>query len=115
PVRVRALDAAAGTFEVHNEHAFVDRSWLQGSWVVHVDGDEIANGALEPLETEPGAATIVSIPLPAFELSAGRRAHLTDSWRARSELPWAPAGHEVAWDEFEIAAQPGVSHAPGTI
>ena len=27
-----------------NEHAFVDLAWLQPSWVVHVDGDEVARG-----------------------------------------------------------------------
>ena len=42
PVQIRALDAAHGVLEVTNEHAFVDLSWLQPSWVVHVDGDEVA-------------------------------------------------------------------------
>ena len=38
----RALDAARGVLEVTNEHAFVDLAWLQPSWVVHVDGEEVA-------------------------------------------------------------------------
>ena len=74
PVQIRALDAAAGVLEVTNEHAFVDLSWLQPSWVVHVDGDEIASGELDPLDTAPGAASIVTIPLPALALTAGQRA-----------------------------------------
>jgi beta-galactosidase len=114
PVQVRALDAAAGRLEVRNEHAFVDLGWLQISWMVHVDGNEVASGELKRLDTAPGATSMVSIPLPALELSAGQRAYLTVSWRTRSELPWAPAGHEVAWDQFEIAAKPGVSAAPGS-
>jgi beta-galactosidase len=57
----------------------------------------------------------VAIPLPTLELSAGQRAHLTVSWRTRSALPWAPAGHQVAWEQFEIAAKPGESRAPGSI
>jgi beta-galactosidase len=115
PVQVRALDAAAGALEVTNEHAFIDLAWLQPSWVVHVDGDEVARSDLEPLATAPGATSSLSIPIPPLALTAGRRAHLTVSWRTRAALPWAPAGHEVAWDQFEIAAEAGASRAPGSI
>ncbi len=113
PVQIRALDAANGEFEVENEHAFVDLSWLQPQWVVHVDGVEIATGELEPLDTAPGTTTKVTIPLPAFELTAGQRAHLTLSFRTATNLPWAPIDHEIAWEQFEIAAEPGAARAPG--
>ena len=113
PVQIRAVDAARGVLEVTNEHAFVDLAWLQPSWIVHVDGVEIAAGELEPLDTAPGATSVLTIPLPALELVAGQRAHLTLSFRTRADLPWAPAGHEVAWEQFEIAAEPGPSRAPG--
>jgi beta-galactosidase len=113
PVLIRAVDAANGVLEVRNEHAFVDLSWLQPSWIVEVDGVEIAAGVLEPLDTAPGAGRVVTIPLPVLELAAGERAHLTISFRTRADLAWAPAGHEIAWEQFEIAAEPGVSRAPG--
>ncbi|MDQ1466004.1 MAG: beta-galactosidase, partial [Actinomycetota bacterium] len=111
--QIRTVDAANGVLEVRNEHAFVDLSWLQPSWIVEVDGVEIAAGELEPLDTAPGAASVVTIPLPVLELAAGERAHLTISFRTRADLAWAPAGHEIAWEQFEIAAEPGVSRAPG--
>lgn len=113
PVQIRPLDPARGMLEVLNEHAFLDLSWLQPSWVVHVDGVEIASGDLEPLDTAPGAAIVVTIPPPALQLTAGQRAHLTLSFRTGADLPWAPAGHEIAWEQVEIAAEPGVSRAPG--
>ena len=113
PVQIRALDAANGRLEVHNEHAFVDLSWLQPLWVVHVDGVEIATGELEPLDTAPGATSDVMIPLPTFELTPGQRAHVTLSFRTAANLEWAPIDHEIAWEQFEIAAQPGTSRAPG--
>ena len=31
------------------------------------------------------------------------------SWRPAAELPWAPAGHEIAWEQVEIATTPGAS------
>ncbi|MDQ1508936.1 MAG: beta-galactosidase [Actinomycetota bacterium] len=113
PVQVRTLDAAGGVLEVRNEHAFVDLSWLQPSWVAHVDGDEIAGDELEPLDTAPGAASVVTIPLPELALTAGQRAHLTLSFRTRADLAWVPAGHEVAWEQIEIGSAPGASRAPG--
>ena len=49
PVQVRAVDAARGLLEVTNEHAFVDLSWLRPTWVVEVDGTEVASGEHETL------------------------------------------------------------------
>ena len=63
--------------------------------------------------SRPGRRPTWTIPLPALELTAGQRAHLTLSFRTRADLPWAPAGHEVAWEQFEIGAGPDASHAPG--
>jgi beta-galactosidase len=112
PVQIRAVDRSNGVLEVRNEHAFVDLSWLQPSWIVEVDGDEVAAGELAPLDTAAGATSVVTIPVPELTLVAGQRAHLTLSFRTRGDLAWAPAGHEVAWEQFEIAAAPGPSHAP---
>ena len=113
PVQVRAIDAARGVLDVTNEHAFVDLAWLEPRWSVHVDGDEVAAGELDPLEIAPGATGRVEVPVPQLALTGGQRAHLTVSLRTRGELPWAPAGHEVAWEQIEIGVAGGTSRAPG--
>ena len=115
PVQVRAVDAARGLLEVTNEHAFVDLSWLRPTWVVEVDGDEVASGELEPLDLAAGATTAIRVPLPELPLVTGQRAHLTLTFRSTADLPWAPAGHVVAWEQFEIASAPGPTGAPGPI
>jgi beta-galactosidase len=115
PVQMRALDAARGDIEVTNEHAFVDLSWLEPVWTVEVDGVEVGRGALAPLTTAPGATAIVHVPVPPVALTAGQRAHLTLSFRTSHDLPWVTAGHEVAWEQFEIASAPGLAHAPGAV
>ena len=114
PVQIRAVDAGRGVVEVTNEHAFVDLSWLRPTWQVAVDGDEVATGELSPLALPPGGSTTVTVRLPALDLAAGQRAHLTLSFVTAHDLPWAPAGHEVAWEQIEVAAVPGPSPAPGT-
>ena len=113
PVQVRAIDAARGVLEVTNEHAFVDLAWLEPRWSVHVDGHEVAAGELDPFEIAPGATGRVEVPVPQLALTAGQRALLTVSLRTRGELPWASAGHEVAWEQIEIGAAGGASRAPG--
>lgn len=113
PVQIRAIDAASGVFEVGNEYAFVDLAWLQPSWSVEIDGDQIAAGSHAPLAVAPGESARVDIPVPNLALETGQRAHLTLSFRTRDALSWAPAGHEVAWAQFELASAPGTSCAPG--
>jgi beta-galactosidase len=114
PVRVTAVDPGRGVLRVANEHAFVDLGWLTPSWVLEVDGTASAAGTLEPLRLAPGAAVAVSLPVGADALEGpGRRACVTLSFRTGEELPWAPAGHEVAWAQVEVARAPGLTVAPG--
>jgi beta-galactosidase len=116
PVHTRALDAARGLLEVTNEHAFVDLSWLVPTWVVEIDGNDLVSGSLTPLTTAPGATETVRIPMPDLPvLAAGQRAHLTLRFSTAADLPWAPAGHVVAWDQFEVASAPGAPCAPGAL
>ncbi|HUF32010.1 MAG TPA: glycoside hydrolase family 2 TIM barrel-domain containing protein, partial [Acidimicrobiales bacterium] len=112
PVQVAAVDAGRGALQITNEHAFVDLAWLEATWSLTVDGDEVAAGSLAPLDVAPGASAEVHIPLPPLDLSPGQAAHLTVSFRTRNDQPWAPAGHEVAWEQVEVARRPGPSQAP---
>ncbi|HEX2575546.1 MAG TPA: glycoside hydrolase family 2 TIM barrel-domain containing protein [Aquihabitans sp.] len=112
PVLVRAVDARAGVLEVAHEHAFVDLAWLAPSWSVAVDGREVGAGTLAPLELAPGATTRLEVPVPPLDLEPGTAAHLTVSFRTAVDLPWAPTGHEVAWEQVELDRAPGPTAAP---
>jgi len=113
PVQIRAIDAANGLLEVTNEYGFVDLMWLAPSWSVQVDGEEIESGELEPLELAPGASGRVEVPVPKLALVDGQRAHLTLSFRTRRDLPWASAGHEVAWEQVQLGSDGRTSRASG--
>ena len=113
PVQIEVVDGARGVFGVTNEHAFVDLSWLQPWWVAEVDGEAVATGSLDPLPLSPGASTQVRVPVPPLELAPGQRAHVTLSFAISADLPWAPAGHVVAWEQVDAGAAPGPSRAPG--
>ncbi|CAN5574881.1 glycoside hydrolase family 2 TIM barrel-domain containing protein [soil metagenome] len=113
PVRIAAVDAGRGILSVTNEHDFVDLAWLTPTWVLEVDGLPVATGELAPMDLPPGATTEVRIPLPAFVLAPGERAHLTLAFAAAAGLPWAPAGHVVARHQVLVAQEPGRTSAPG--
>ncbi|MDQ3385494.1 MAG: DUF4981 domain-containing protein [Actinomycetota bacterium] len=112
PVQVTAVDAARGLLRMTNEHDFLDLSWLRPSWVVEVDGLEVAAGALEPLDLGPGASTTIRVPVEPPALAAGQTAQLRLGFRTIGDLPWAPRGHEVAWEQVELARVPGAASAP---
>ncbi|CAA9213641.1 MAG: GH2 [uncultured Acidimicrobiales bacterium] len=113
PVQVTAVDPARGVLTVANELGFLDLSWLDPFWSVEVDGLEVASGRLEPLPVPPGQSAVLRVPVPELGLQAGQRAHLSVSFRTRSDSSWAPSGHEVAWHQVEIAHRAGPSSAPG--
>ncbi|HET9731394.1 MAG TPA: glycoside hydrolase family 2 TIM barrel-domain containing protein [Acidimicrobiales bacterium] len=112
PVQFRALDAARGLIEVRNEHAFVDLGWLTTTWHLEVDGDRVAEGNLDLPGVPPGAAVTLRAPLPAPALAEGQVATLTVEMRASATGAWAPAGHLVAWEQFEVERAPGPAHGP---
>jgi beta-galactosidase len=95
PVRVEAL--GGGRFRIRNRHDFVDLSYLRGAW---------EGGELPALAAGPGESQDVALDV------AGRE-HVTFRFRLVGPTEWAPAGHEVAWQQFEPAAPRASPVRPG--
>lgn len=99
PVRVRAVDG--GRIAVENRRAFTDLSDLSGEWELSADGTRAASGPLPRLSTPPGGSEVVALELPAVA-APGAEVLLTVRFRTREDAPLVPAGHEVAWDQFQV-------------
>jgi beta-galactosidase len=80
---------------VTNKHDFVDLSHLRPSWSVTVDGDEVAGGALDPLDLAPGASDDLPVAVPTPDLAPGQIAHLT--------VRFHDGDREVAVGQTELA------------
>ncbi len=117
PVQVEALSLGqdGASLRVRNGYDFVSLEQLQGSWQLTGDGVALAAGAVALPELEPGAEATIEVPY-SLEPQPGTRYHLTLQWTLRHATPWAGAGHEVAWTQFELpvdtpdrrlAARPG--------
>jgi len=112
PVRLAAVDPARGVIEVHNEHDFVDLSWLAAVWSAKVDGVEVASGPLEVPPLGPGARAVVTAPITPPQTNPGTVATLDIVFATVADLPWAAAGHVVARQQFEIGQGSTPANAP---
>jgi beta-galactosidase len=102
PVRVTPVDGSRGRVRVTNHQDRRDVSWLTASWELLLDGAPVRSGpvALSPLG--PGEEAEVTVPIGDVGAAEGQEAHLTLRFRTAADSAWAPAGHEVAWDQVVV-------------
>lgn len=118
-VHAKPLDLAARTVEVKNWFDFTNlKDIANGAWRLKADGVEIQKGRLPELDLAPGATAQLKVPVKSFKPLPGVEYHLELSFTLKRDLPWAKAGHELAWDEFKLPdAAPAptldVARAPG--
>ena len=102
PVAVKAVNLALGRVSVRNKDYFRDLSWLAGRWELSVDGVAVQEGALPKLAVGPQSSRVFRLPLKKPALAPGQECLLTLRFAAAAAQLWAPAGHEVAWEQFEM-------------
>jgi beta-galactosidase len=98
PVLIEEIDLAEGRFRVTNRFNFTNLSLLGGSWALMVDGKKDREGSFL-MDLNPGESSILELPARGTRRGSGVE-HLTISFSLASEQPWAPRGHEVAWEQF---------------
>jgi beta-galactosidase len=103
-VKVEPVDLASGKVRVRNKYAFVNLGFLRGSWVLEENGAVIEHGDLPPLSTAPGQAEDVTLGFKQPKPAPGADYFLKVSFALAADAPWAPKGHVVAWDQFQLGA-----------
>jgi len=104
PVHFIMKDLEHGTIELTNRYHFRNLKELNFRWELTADGVSLQEGTFE-VELEPGEMQIVQIPYKQSEVPAGSVCHLLVSGSTGSDFSWAAAGHEVAWEQFELPVQ----------
>ncbi|MDQ8179138.1 glycoside hydrolase family 2 TIM barrel-domain containing protein [Pelagicoccus sp. SDUM812005] len=106
PVAVEAvsLDPKGVVLKLINRNHHRRLDAFDGVWEVISDGETVASGDLDLPAVEPGAGANVSVNLEGLE---ARFSPLKDYWlrvsiRLREDTAWAAAGHEIAWEQFEL-------------
>ena len=107
PVEFTLKDARKGVVEVANRDCFrVASEWLEAAWEVQVEGNAVAKGKVAALAAPPqGKARVVMLgwgwkKLPF--LAPGEEAFLNVSATLKRDAPWAPKGHQVAWNQMPL-------------
>lgn len=96
-------DLALGEIKIMNRYDFLNpKDIVTGLWTIKVDGVRLAGGTLAPLDLAPGGQGVIRIKLPQSQIPFGAEGWLDLSFVLKSEEPWAPAGHEVAWAQFKL-------------
>ncbi|MFN2470921.1 MAG: glycoside hydrolase family 2 TIM barrel-domain containing protein [Gaiellaceae bacterium] len=102
PVRVEPVDLARGRFRIRNLHDFADLARYRATWELTVDGDVVEGGELPALRVPPSEAREVELELDS---SAVGERFGTFRFFLRRPTAWAPAGHEVAWQQFPLPSR----------
>jgi beta-galactosidase len=111
-VLISAADLSRGELSVFNEHFFVNLNQFDAYWVVRRDGSVIRSIPLGRIEAAPQAE--VTVKVPANLPQDGREYLGTLEFRLAEDTLWAPAGHVVAWEQFELRPwTPAVASSAG--
>ncbi len=101
PVRLRGGDLTAGLVEVTNRYNFTNLSELDAHWKLREGGDVLQQGSLD-ITLEPNDTTTVEIPFDRPEFEPGADYWLVVSFHLAEDTWYADAGHEVAFEQFEV-------------
>jgi beta-galactosidase len=108
-VQVTAVDLAKGRVQINNGYFFTTLSDLfRGTWAVRADSRVVQSGTLEHLDIPPGESRELNVPYRPIVSEPGVEYFLDFSFVLRDKQPWAPAGHELAWEQFKLP----VGHHP---
>ncbi|MEI6279109.1 MAG: glycoside hydrolase family 2 TIM barrel-domain containing protein [Verrucomicrobiae bacterium] len=103
PVQMRAANAAAGEIEIQNWNDFLPlEAWLKGEWKIVAEGRVIQSGPINGLAVKPREHRTIKLPLKNFHPEPGVEYFLDISLALKNPTSWAPAGHEVAWEQFAL-------------
>ncbi len=117
-IKVEPVDLTAGKVRIRNKYNFRDLSFVRGTWVLEENGKAIQSGAVPAIEVAPGTSQDVTLDVKQPRLDPAAEYFLTVTYALAQDMPWAPKGHVMSWDQFAMpyhvpaAAGPGFSRDP---
>ena len=98
------------TIDVYNENNFLNLNDFDVKWTLTEDGKEIGSDKLSAEDTNIAGRESGSIKVPyrasmPEEKKAGAEYYLNLSVQLKEDTEWAKAGHEVAYEQFQIPAE----------
>ncbi len=102
PVRFELNQASGIRLRLTNLYDFVSLDGLELRWQVIEDGVVLQQGSLPAPAVAAHQTQEIALPakIPAFRNPA--EYFLNVSAHLKSDTPWAPKGHEIAYEQFEL-------------
>ncbi len=108
-IKTRPVDLESGTVEIVNRYDFTDLEEYELKWTVLADGQTIADGRVGEILLAPHDSTVLRLPLPEIDPAPGVEYLLNVDYLTKQASPLVPAGHRVAWDQFELPIHEAVA------
>jgi beta-galactosidase len=106
PVVISTTKASSGSFTVTNRQYFKDLADFEAFWSINRNGEVIDSGKVVLPKIAPQKSAKISIKSKALlkpDAAGERFINFTIVQKNRSD--WAPAGHEVAWNQFALPSR----------
>ncbi|GAB4309275.1 MAG: beta-galactosidase LacZ [Promethearchaeota archaeon] len=110
---VRARLDAPGLLRVQNQYRWTALDFLEAAWEVTADGERVQGGVVPLPPVPPGEEGTLRLPVDHEALEGEVRARpgaeffLNATFRLKFVLPWADAGHVLAWEQFKLSVPAG--------
>lgn len=99
-IRVTPENLREAKFRVHNGFFFSALDLAEAKWELLEDGHKVQNGVVDLPVIAPQEDAVVAVPVKREKLKSGREYFLKLRFELRSDQPWAPKGHEIAFEQF---------------
>ena len=106
PVAISTTKASTGSFTVTNRQYFKDLGDFEAFWSINRNGEVIDSGKVVLPKIAPQKSAKISIKSKALLKPDGtgeRFINFTIVHKHRTD--WAPAGHEVGWNQFALPSR----------
>lgn len=97
------------TVEIFNHYNYRNLNEFEFHWNILQDGNPILGGKLDHFSGAPGDSIIFKIPQNEILTEQNVEYILTISVREKQDRGLVPAGHEVAWEQFDLPSMRGFS------
>ena len=102
-IKFKAVDLAKGDIRIINANFFTNLSDYQLDWEVKGNGKSVAKGIIDLKKgLNPGASTIVKIPVNQIQAEAGVEYFLEINAKIKKDENLMKAGHIVANEQFKL-------------
>jgi len=116
-IQASSVQPLSGRVTVKNRRDFTSLAGVDMRWTIQAEGEAVLSGSLALPAIAPGASLDLDLAFPWTEEAkravAQSESFLFLEFLLSAPLPWAPAGHRLAWEQLPLVQAGGSSRRSG--